>query len=32
MCAFVVLGFVFPYEAKRLACVERLWNDLFCGP
>jgi len=24
MCAFVVLGFVFPYQAKRLACVTSL--------
>jgi len=29
MCAFVVLGLVFPYQAKRLAW-ERLQNDLFC--
>jgi len=29
MCSFVVLGFVFPYQAKRLAW-ERLRNDLFC--
>ena len=29
MCAFVVLGLVFPYQAKRLAW-ERLRNDLFC--
>jgi len=33
MCAFVVLVFVFPYQAKRLAwgwLGERLRNDLFC--
>jgi len=33
MHAFVVLGFVFPYQAKRLAwdwLGERLWSDLFC--
>jgi len=29
MCAFVVLGLVFPYQAKRLAW-EYLQNDLFC--
>jgi len=29
MCAFVVLGFVFSYHAKRLAW-ERLQNYLFC--
>jgi len=29
MCAFVVLGFVFPYQAKRLAW-GTLQNDLFC--
>jgi len=30
MHAFVVLGLVFPYQAKRLAW-ECLWNDLFCA-
>jgi len=29
MCAFVVLGLVFPHQGKRLAG-ERLRNDLFC--
>jgi len=29
MCAFVVLGLVFPYQAKRLAW-EYLLHDLFC--
>ena len=29
MCALVVLGLVFPYQAKRLA-LERLQNYLFC--
>jgi len=29
MCAFVVLGFVFLYQGKRLAW-ERLRNDQFC--
>jgi len=29
MCAFVVLGLVFPYQAKRFAW-ERLRYDLFC--
>ena len=29
MCAFVVLGLVFPYQAKKLAW-ECLRNDLFC--
>jgi len=29
MCAFVVVGLVFPYQAKRLAG-KRLQNDLFC--
>ena len=30
MCAVVVSGFVFPYQAKRLAW-KRLRNDLFCA-
>jgi len=32
MCAFVVLGLVFPYQAKRLACgtSPKRQNDLFC--
>jgi len=32
MCAFVVLGLFFPYQAKRLAwgLGEHLRNDLFC--
>jgi len=31
MCAFVVFGLVFPYQAKRLAWgTSGLWNDLFC--
>jgi len=29
MCAFIVLGLVFPYQAKRLAG-ERLRNGIFC--
>jgi len=29
MCVFAVLGYVFPYQAKRLAW-EHLRNDLFC--
>jgi len=29
MCAFGVLGLVFPYRAKKLVW-DRLRNDLFC--
>jgi len=35
MCAFVVLGLVLPYQAKRLTWGKgtwySFWNDLFCA-